>query len=77
MMENKAAWIGLCSDLYHLDNPTQNQELEEKDCKTYYGKHQMQNLAWTVSLALMSWALHNFKKKAEDEHCQDTIHPPW
>ena len=74
-MDSKLTLVALCSDLYHLINPIPDQELFKEECKTYYTKIHMENLAWTVSLGLMSWTLHNFKKKAEDGHCHNTTHP--
>lgn len=35
----------------------------------------MENVAWTISLVLMSWVLRNFQRKMEDGHCHNTIHP--
>lgn len=72
---NQAAWTSILSSLFHMDNPFPNQQLFNEQCQVYYGKYQMENVAWTISLVLMSWALRNFQRKIEDGHCRDTTHP--
>ena len=69
---NQAAWTTILSNLFHMDNPFPNEQLANEQCQIYYGKYQMENVAWTISLVLMSWALRNFQRRIEDGHCQNT-----
>ncbi|MGH9983395.1 MAG: hypothetical protein ACRD8W_05495 [Nitrososphaeraceae archaeon] len=71
---NQAAWIAILSNLFHENNPFPNDQLENKECQTFYHKYSMENVAWTISLVLMSWALRNFQRKIEDGHCRNTTH---
>jgi hypothetical protein len=70
----KRTWISICSDLFHIDNPIPNEQLINEECAVSYGKYHLENLAWTTSIVLMSWALRNFQRKTEDGHCQNTTH---
>lgn len=72
---NQAAWTSLCSNLFPLDNPFPSEQLTNEQCQVSYGKYSMENLAWTMSLVLMSWTLRNFQRKIEDGHCNNTTHP--
>jgi hypothetical protein len=71
---NQAAWTTICSNLFHMDNPFPNEQLTNEQCQLYYSKYHMENVAWTISLVLMSWVLRNFQRKIEDGHCQNTTH---
>lgn len=71
---NQAAWTTILSNLFHMDNPFPNEQLINEQCQVYYSKYQMENVAWTISLVLMSWVLRNFQRKIENGHCQNTAH---
>lgn len=43
MAGNKAAWIGLCSDIYHLDNPVPDNELMND-----HAKYHIVNITWKI-----------------------------
>ena len=50
-------------------------DLNCKDCEVYYGPLiALENRAWTISLFLMSWILHNLKNKTENGHCNNINH---
>ena len=68
----KRTWSALCSGLFHFNNPIPDRELINEECQVFYSKYQMENLAWTVSLALMSWVLRNFQRKITNGHCNNT-----
>ena len=50
-------------------------DLNCKDCEINYGTLiALENRAWTISLFLMSWILHNLKNKTENGHCNNINH---
>jgi hypothetical protein len=68
------SWSDLCTELSNLDNPLSDQELSNNECGVGYTKGTKEYRAWTTSLALMSWSLHNFQRKMEDGHCHNLTH---
>lgn len=69
----KRTWMTICSDLFHFQNLVSDEQLSSEQCRVYYVRYQMENLAWTASLALMSWVLRNFQRKMENGHCNNTV----
>jgi hypothetical protein len=68
------SWSDLCTELSNLDNPLSDQELSNNECGVGYTRGTKEYRVWTTSLALMSWALHNFQIKADDGHCHNLTH---
>jgi len=59
-----------------MNNPIPNEQLKNEECRVFYEKYSMENLAWTASLALMSLTLLNFRGKIDSGHCNNTeTHP--
>lgn len=69
-------WDNICAELNNLDSPFADQELSENECGISYTRDSMENRAWRASLGLMSWTIHNFKEKAKDGHCHNTMGHP-
>jgi hypothetical protein len=70
----RLSWNDLCTELSDLDNPLSEQELTNNECGVGYTRGTKEYRAWTTSLALISWVLHNFQKKMEDGHCHNLTH---